>query len=40
MISDIYIEAENKKEVMLINTIFELIKVIEQDWTEKQRVII
>ena len=40
MISDIYLEAENKKEVMLINTIFESIKVIEQDWTEKQRVII
>lgn len=40
VISDIYIEAENKKEVMLINTIFELMKVIEQDWTEKQRVII
>lgn len=40
VVSDIYIEGENIKELMLINTIFELMRVVEQGWTEKQRVII
>ena len=40
VVSDIYIEDENKKRVVLINTIFELIKVIEENWTERQRDII
>lgn len=42
VISDIRIEAEdaNIVPVVLINTIFELIKAIEQDWTDRQREII
>lgn len=40
VVADIYIEDENDKQVVLINTIFELMKVIEQNWTERQRDII
>lgn len=38
--SDIYLVYENQSEVLLINTIFELMKVIEQNWTEKQKSVI
>lgn len=40
VVSDIRLENDNEKQKILINTIFELIKVIEQDWTERQREII
>ncbi|MCI8599255.1 MAG: hypothetical protein HFJ10_12595 [Lachnospiraceae bacterium] len=38
--SDIRLENDNMNQKMLINTIFELIRVIEQNWTERQREII
>lgn len=38
--ADIRLENDNDKQKILINTIFELVKVIEQDWTERQREII
>ena len=38
--ADIRLENDNKKQKILINTIFELVRVIEQDWTERQREII
>lgn len=40
VVADIRLENDNEKQKILINTIFELIRVIEQDWTERQREII
>lgn len=42
VISDIHLEKErdDQNQVLLINTVFELIKAIEQKWTERQREII
>lgn len=42
VISDIRVECEagNNSQIVLINTVFELIRVIEQNWSERQRQII
>ncbi len=38
--TDIYLKSNNEKQNLLINTIFELIRAIEQEWTERQREVI
>lgn len=42
VVSDIRLEQEmgNEQQIVLINTVFELLKSIEQKWTERQREII
>lgn len=40
VMSDIRLEINDEKQKMLINTIFELMKALEQNWTERQREII
>lgn len=40
VVADIRLENDNEKQKILINTIFELVRVIEQEWTERQREII
>lgn len=41
IISDMRLEKEDKDgQVLLINTIFELMKAVERDWTERQKEII